>query len=262
MLDNLTRRRRRLVAALVVAVVLAGAGAAVVALRPSERDAGPVPVVLVPGYGGSAASLSPVTARLRDAGRKAIPITLPQQGTGDMMRSATALAKVVERTNAGGVDLVGFSAGAVVVRTYLKMLEGASVARHVVLLGAPNHGADLATLVATFDPRLCVAACAQLTRGSSFLERLNAGDETPDGPDYTSIRTALDRIVTPPTSAVLDGALNVRLQDVCRNARASHGDLVRDPLSLGLVIKALDGALDEPPGRADCAELRSLGGGH
>jgi triacylglycerol lipase len=65
--------------------------------------------------------------------------------------------------------------------------------------------------------------------------------------------------VTPPASASLQGAVNVRLQDVCAGAGVGHGGLVRDPLVLGLVVRALDGALPRPPAPAECAVLRASG---
>jgi triacylglycerol lipase len=95
--------------------------------------------------------------------------------------------------------------------------------------------------------------------GSALLARLNRGDETPAGPAFTSIWTASDQTVTPPASASLQGAVNVRLQDVCAGAGVGHGGLVRDPLVLGLVVRALDGTLPRPPAPAECAALRASG---
>src|SRR5919108_562501 len=117
----------------------------------------------------------------------------------------------------------------------------AAVAVAAVLALRP--GPDLAGAAAAVDTRLCAGSCAQLVPGSALLARLNRGDETPAGPAFTSIWTASDQTVTPPTSANLRGAVNVRLQDVCADAGVGHGGLVRDPLTLGLVVRALEGAL-------------------
>ena len=59
----------------------------------------------------------------------------------------------------------------------------------------------------------------QLGTDSDLLFRLNAGDETPDGPTWVSIWTTQDRTVTPPDSARLEGALNLPVQSVCAEAR-------------------------------------------
>jgi hypothetical protein len=129
----------------------------------------------------------------------------------------------------------------------------------VVLLGAPNHGTELAGAAAALDPGLCAGACAQLAPGSSLLEELNRDDETPPGPEFFSIWTALDQTVTPPATARLDGAANIEVQDVCASAGLGHGGLVADPLALGLVVEALAGTLPEEPGAGDCAALRAAG---
>ncbi|HEX2156443.1 MAG TPA: lipase, partial [Actinomycetes bacterium] len=169
------------------------------------------------------------------------------------------LAGAVDRTGAARVDLVGFSAGGVVVRVLLEDPARALRARRVVLLGAPNHGTELAGAAAALDPGLCAGACAQLAPGSSLLAELNEGDETPPGPEFFSVWTALDQTVTPPATAVLDGAANIRVQDVCASARLGHGALVTDPLAVGLVVEALAGTLPEAPGAGDCAALRAAG---
>jgi triacylglycerol lipase len=132
-------------------------------------------------------------------------------------------------------------------------------ARRVVLLGTPNHGTELAGAAAALDPGLCATSVCQLAPGSSLLAGLNRGDETPPGPEFFSIWTALDRTVTPPATAVLDGAANIRVQDVCAASRLGHGGLVTDPLALGLVVEALAGTLPERPGADDCAALQAAG---
>jgi triacylglycerol lipase len=169
------------------------------------------------------------------------------------------VGRAIDRTGAARVDLVGYSAGGVVVRVLLADPARALRARRVVLLGAPNHGTDLAGTAAALDPGLCGGACAQLVPGSALLVRLNRGDETPPGPEFFSIWTAQDQTVTPPATAVLDGATNVKVQDVCASARLGHGGLVTDPLALGLVAGALAGTLPHPPGPGDCAALRAAG---
>jgi triacylglycerol lipase len=254
--------RRRV---LVVAVALAVA-AAVVAVAGLGRRAGPelartaeVPVLLVHGYNGTPASLDALAARLRSAGRRVVAVGLPDRGTGDLRASARALAAAADRTGAARVDLVGFSAGGIVARLWLADPEGALRARRVVLLGAPNHGAELAGAAAGLDPGLCDGACAQLAPGSALLAELNRGGQTPPGPEVFSIWTALDETVTPPATAVLEGAANIRVQDVCASSRLDHGDLVTDPLALGLVVGALEGTLPEAPGPGDCARLRATG---
>jgi triacylglycerol lipase len=257
--------RRRLVVALAVAVALAVFGALAVAAglgRPAG-PAGPLgpagtPVLVVPGYNGTPASVGTLAARLRAAGRQVAVVDLPDRGTGDLRASARTLGAAVEGTGAARVDLVGYSAGGVVVRLWLADPVRALRARRVVLLGTPNHGTELAGAAAALGPGGCGSIC-QLAPGSAVLAELNRGDETPTGPRFFSIWTALDQTVVPPATAVLDGAANVRVQDVCPSARLGHGDLVTSPLALGLVVEALAGTLPDPPGADDCAALRAVG---
>jgi len=260
-LSSLSPRRRLLIAGVVLALAAAVAVAAVLALRPgpARGRAGEVPVLLVPGLNGTASSVGTLAARLRAGGRRVVVVELPDRGAGDLAADARVLARAADGTGAASVDLVGYSAGGIVVRAFLADRGGAARTRRVVLLGTPNHGTDLAGAAAAVDTRLCAGSCAQLVPGSALLARLNRGDETPAGPAFTSIWTAGDQTVTPPASASLQGAVNIRLQDVCAGAGVGHGGLVRDPLVLGLVARALDGALPRPPAPAECAALRASG---
>jgi triacylglycerol lipase len=261
----LSPRRRALLAvtAVAVAVALAAAVAAAAGLwrraEPPLTRAAEVPVLLVPGYNGTPGSLRVLAARLRSAGRQVEVVGLPDRGTGDLRASARVLGDAVDRTGAARVDLVGFSAGGVVVRVLLEDPARALRARRVVLLGTPNHGTELAGAATAFDPGLCSGACAQLVPGSSLLAELNRGDETPPGPEFFSIWTELDQTVLPPATAALEGAANIPVQDVCASARLGHGGLVTDPLALGLVVEALAGTLPQEPGAGDCAALRAAG---
>jgi triacylglycerol lipase len=254
MLNALTSPRRRLLIGTVIVGALVASALAWAMIREPRQETQDIPVVLVHGFGGSASSMDRLEGALRRQGRRVVSVQLPRLGTGPIEQSSRAVAKAVTETGAQRVDLVGFSAGGVVVRTYLHELEGATATRRVVLLGSPNHGAEIAAFAASADPTTCVDACAQLSPGSSFLEELNDVDETPEGPVYTSIWTANDRTVTPPESAILEGASNVRVQDVCSDSALGHGDLINDPLAVGLVLHALAGQHD-----ATCDALRSLG---
>ena len=267
MLRSLSPRRRLLLLMVVLLAVAGSLAGLLLSLRPGEiakPPEGPVPVVLVHGYDGTPASLGALADRLRRAGRQVVTVALPDRGTGDIDASAGVVARAVDATRATRVDLVGYSAGGIVVRDYLGQPGRAAHVRHVVLVGTPNHGAQLAGMASLLGPRLCNGACAQLAPDSELLQRLNHlvhGVEIPAGPDVTSIWTARDRTVTPPASAVLAGARNIRLQDVCADFAASHGDLVRDPLVIGLVLRTVDGGLTRQPGPGDCGVLRAAGAG-
>ena len=216
------------------------------------------PVLLVPGYGGSTSALQVLAGQLRGAGRTAVVLVLPGDGTGDLRDAADVVGDAAAAAVAAGapsVDVVGFSAGGVTTRWWVAEGGGDAVVRRVVTLGSPHHGTQLAGLGAGFG---CPAACRQLAPGSDLLRTLNSGDETPEGPRWTSVWTDQDEVVTPPDSARLDGATSVVVQRVCPGTTLTHGDLPRSPLVTAVVLEALDRA----PGRAsygpdDCARLSS-----
>jgi triacylglycerol esterase/lipase EstA (alpha/beta hydrolase family) len=239
------RRVLLLAAAAVVLVLLVVVGVSVLrggggpGVRPNQ--AVPGTVLLVPGYGGSQTALTRLAGRLTAGGRTAEVVTLPDGGTGDLLVQADTLDAAVRRALADGapsVDVIGYSAGGVVTRLWVDRHDGAAVARRVVTLGSPLHGARIAGAGAALAPDACPAACRQLAPGNALLDRLD-GTDLPDGLPWLSIWTENDETVQPPDSARLDGAVNVPLQSVCPQARVSHGELPTNPAVTALVIAAL-----------------------
>src|SRR4029453_14909103 len=143
---SVSPRRRVLVAALAVAAVLGAVAALAVGVARGPgtgagRDAsGGTPVLVVPRHNGSPGSVGTLAARLRSAGRRVVVVDLPDRATGDLRASATALAAAVDRTGAARVDLVGYSAGGVVIRLWLADPTRALPAPRGVLLGTAHHG--------------------------------------------------------------------------------------------------------------------------
>lgn len=242
---------------LVVVVRIGGAGA------PTEGVAQdrPGPVLLVTGYGGGTAALDRLAEALRERGREAVVVPVVGDGTGDLRLQTAALAAAADEALAAGapsVDVVGYSAGGVVARLWAEEDGGAAIARRIVTLGAPHHGAEVAAIGAALVPDSCPEACRQLVPGSELLTGL---DETAPGPEWTAVWSADDTVVTPPDSARLAGAVNIELQDVCPNARIGHGQLPTDPLSVAVVALALGvDPLQEAPAATECADLVAAGG--
>lgn len=270
MLGGLAPRRRLLVAGvfllvLAVAAVLAvRACSAAVPLTGHPDQNRPGPVLLVPGYGGNANSLAGLAARIRATGRVASVVALPGDGTGDLQAQADAVQTAVRRlvpARAPSVDLIGYSAGGVVVRLWLDRFDPRdALARRVVTLGAPLHGTRLAALGSALAPDACPPACQQLVPGSVLLSRLAAAP-LPANLPWLSVWTTDDQTVTPPDSARLSGAVNVPVQQICSDASVQHGQLPSDPMVTGLVLRALGTAPLAQPPASDCAALRALGAG-
>ncbi len=208
------------------------------------------PVLLVPGYGGSTGALEVLATALRAAGRTATVLPLPGDGTGDLALSVAALEAAVTASGSPVVDVVGYSAGGVVARLWAR--QHPTQARRVVTLGSPHHGTKIAAVGAVLAPGACPVACQQLVPGSDLLDSINDGDETPAGPQWLSLWTTQDETVTPPTSARLEGAVNVQLQDVCPSLQVSHSDLPRNPVVTRVVIGALSGPGVTAPTPAVC----------
>jgi triacylglycerol esterase/lipase EstA (alpha/beta hydrolase family) len=176
-------------------------------------------------------------------------------GTGDIDKQAEGLqrsaADAMSLFHAGSVDVVGYSAGGVVARSWVRDHGGASVARRVMTVGSPHHGTTVADLAAGLGSQ-CPAACRQLEPDSRLLRTLNARDETPPGPAFVSVWSTSDTVVVPVESAHLSGALNLTVQSVCPGDRAGHGDLPSDPVVLALLRTALGTGPARPPTSAVC----------
>lgn len=245
--------RRRLLLAVVGVAALLGAVLVSVglvgrpsAVNPNGRPAQDVlgPVLLVPGYGGAQAALSPLAERIRATGRTATVIALPDNGTGDLSAQVEALNGAVDSALSRGapsVDVLGYSAGGVVAGLWVARDDGAAKARRIVTLGAPLHGTTVAGSAVAFVPDACPVACRQLAPGSAEVRELataGVGRLLP----WLSIWTTADQTVVPPDSARLDGAVDVALQDVCGPAPVSHGQLPADPAVVALVLRGLSAA--------------------
>jgi len=240
--------RRRLlllgVAGVAVVALLIGLGLRIfggdhdTGVRPDQ--ARPGTVVLVPGYGGSRTALSRLADRLEAEGRRTVVLTLPGDGTGDLLTQADTLDSAVRDALSHGapsVDVIGYSAGGVVTRLWVARHHGAEVARRIVTLGSPLHGAKIAGVGAALAPDACPQACRELAPGSDLLRGVDG--PLPAGLPWLSIWTENDETVQPPDSARLSGAVNVPLQSICPQARVAHGDLPTDPEVTALVLAAL-----------------------
>ena len=267
MVSSMAPARRRMV--LAVVVIVAATVCAVVSIVALEQSRSgrsvsqdfPGPVILVPGYGGSTTGLDALAEVLRRRGKTVQVFGLPGDGTGDLVAQAQSLARTAnalrDKAHAGSVDVVGYSAGGVVARLWVRDHGGGSVVRRVITLGSPQHGTDLAGVAGSLLPSACPTACRQLEPGSALLAVLNGGDETPAGPTFVSIWTTHDEVVLPPDSASLAGALNVTVQSVCPGDAVGHGGLPTDPVVQAMVLAELGPGPPVRLGPADCRGLSS-----
>jgi triacylglycerol lipase len=248
--------RRRLLT-VVAALVVVGLTLAVVGFLRGRSAPAPVaqgelgPVVLLSGYGGNVDVLEPVAATLRDEGRRVEVFPPLGDNTGDLREQADAFDRYVDGLtgDAGSIDVVGYSAGGLVARLWAREHDGAGRARRVVTVGSPHHGTGVSALAT--EAGGCPRACEQMRPDSDLLRRLNAGDETPPGPRWVTVRTEDDQTVTPSRSADLEGALNITVQQLCPEATTSHGQLPSSPATLAVLKEALGPRPPQAPSAQD-----------
>lgn len=244
----------------IAAIALVGLTATALTIVPAPAPAGaatrPDPVVIVAGTFSPALANEPLAARLRADGYSVSIFELPNLGTGDINASARALASFVNgvrfATGAAKVDLIGHSQGGLVARSFVKYDGGAGVVDSLITLGAPNRGTYTANLASTlgFGNCLAVVACVQMSIGSSYLNDLNAGDDTIGNVRFTTFRTLQDELVRPVDDATLfDGAVNVLVQSQCWFRVVGHVGLIVDGAVYSGVPQALQGRSDI---RLDC----------
>ena len=256
---------RKLLAALTIATtatlaVPAAASAAtptstaVTATTTASRN----PVVLVAGLTGVSVAYEPLATRLRADGYRVFIYQLPGLGFGDIRDSARAfrdyLAQLRSANGFSTVDLVAHSEGGLVSRYYLKYLGGTANVGRYISLGTPQYGTYVANIISFLGLGDCVGivACQQMTIGSSFLNDLNSGDDTPGAVRYTTVRTLQDELVQPTsTAAIYDGATNVLIQAYCPLRLVGHLGLIVD----GTTYTIVRGALADGPVQPNCFAL-------
>jgi triacylglycerol lipase len=264
----LSPARRRFFSVLLALVLAAAVVAGLAVLRSARADGvqpvaqnRPGPILLVPGYGGSVKSLAVLDQALRAKGRDVAIVGLPDAGTGDLRQQAQTLATAakaaIARTHAPSVDVIGYSAGGVVARLWVKDFGGGNLARRVVTLGSPQHGTGIAGVAVDLAPSQCPTACQQLAPDSDLLRALDAGDETPAGPEFVSIWTTDDQTVTPPDSASLAGAADFSIQSVCPGVQVAHGDLPTAAVMIAAVLLELQPTPVVTLTASDCSRISS-----
>jgi pimeloyl-ACP methyl ester carboxylesterase len=246
--------------ALAVAVVAVVAGVAVPRGQPQAAPGRVGDVLLVPGYGGSTASMDDLAARIRAAGRTATVVQLAGNGTGDLTVQAGVLNGYVNQAigaGSGPVTVIGYSAGGVVAWLWDLEYGGASRVGTIITLGSPLHGARLAAVGAAYDPAVCPVACQQLVPGSALLTRLQ--QSTQPRPPWLSLWSTDDQTVDPPDSARQPGAVNVPVQSVCPGVNIQHAQLPTAPLVIGIVLRTLSTGRVTTPLPSSCAALQAIG---
>jgi triacylglycerol lipase len=239
--------------------------------KPTRRR--PEPVVLVHGLlANRTVNWATISPYLKNRGFCVFALTYGTRPESDlgyyqpgglrrMQSSARQLRRfvkrVLRRTGARKVDIVGHSEGSLMPSWYVRKLRGARKVDDYVGLTTLWQGtnpAGLATashLADTFGigkpaygvvDRFCLS-CRQFLHGSQFLKKLHRRGVTARKVTYTSIVTRYDQLIFPYTSGLLPKARNVTnvvLQRHCKANLADHVAVAADPATAGFVFRALD----------------------
>ncbi|WP_354698781.1 hypothetical protein DSM112329_04478 [Paraconexibacter sp. AEG42_29] len=228
--------------------------AAALTCSPGVDRAAVDPVLLVPAfstaresYGGGYLDLLP---------KQGIPtcsVTLEDRGFGDLQTATEyavhAIREVAARSGRK-VRVLGHQHGAVDLLLALRFWPDLpALVSDYVSLATPHQGTRFAADVCS-AATACAPSVHQIARGSALLAAM-VREPPPAGPDYTSIATAYDEVITPqPQASRMAGARNITLQDVCPRRPVEHFTILSDALTRRLVLDAFT-----HPGPADPARL-------
>jgi triacylglycerol lipase len=180
------------------------------------------PILFVHGWSGSASNWSTMIGRFEKDGYpksylSAYSYNTSQSNKVDAEKEVKSHVESLEKaTGASKVDIIAHSMGSLNTRWYIKFVSGGEAnVDDWVSLGGPNHGTETANLCFS-------TACTEMRIGSTFLEELNAGDETPGAVNYGTWWSPCDEFINPDSSVPLSGATNTE------TACISHLSLLTD----------------------------------
>jgi triacylglycerol lipase len=165
------------------------------------------PILFVHGYTSNAATWNTMISRFQADGWEsnrlfAYTFSSTQSNATVAQAVAQRVNEIKAATGAAKVDIISHSMGGLSSRYYLKNLGGTANVDDWVSLAGPNHGTTWAYGCFFFSP------CNQMIPGSSFLNQLNSGDETPGAVNYGTWWSNCDELINPDTSTILTGATN------------------------------------------------------
>ncbi len=219
------------------------------------------PVLIVTGYGGSLTGPALAARAFRASGRSVVLVPPVGDGRGDLREVAQSLRLVANReleAGAPSVDVLGFSAGGITARIWASELGGAKVARRIITVGSPHAGVRLRSGGTTTEPPAdCPIGCKQLWPNSELLRALPPPSL---GPQWISLWSTTDQVVSSPSSGQLPGSLGISLQNICPQLTTSHSALLRDPEPLGMIVQLANArGPAHTPGASQCASISAYG---
>lgn len=228
--------------------------------RPSANK--PWPVILIHGTVDTKGVWQELGTELRADGWCVFAPDYGKRGTAAMEESAVQLGAYIEAvrtiTGAEQVILIGHSQGGLLARYWMRTSGQARYVKHLVSLGAPNHGTTMGGILSplvtnnltenimhSLIHRWFGPVGFQQITGSEIFAVFNddgarntdddgassthSSGELEDGVDYTCIASRQDTVVQPPETCFLNGPAhqvrNVWVQDIIPRANVQHQDL-------------------------------------
>lgn len=195
-----------------------------------DRD----PILFVHGWNSSGSTWDTMVGRFLADGYSPDELMAFSYDTSQSNRTTAAdianrVAALLDANDATQVDIIAHSMGSLSSRHYVKFLGGMDGPVDTwVSLGGPNHGTDTAYFCFS-------TACSEMRPGSSFLDELNAGDESPGTVvDYATWWSPCDSVINPDSSVSVAGATNT--QTAC----IGHSDLHQDATVYAQVAAFID----------------------
>jgi len=183
------------------------------------------PLVLVHGLLDTPAVFARLQRELADRRPELLLPALPLRlGLTSVEEAADQLGQQIQAAYPGStpLDLLGFSIGGVIARTWIQRRGGHRRTRRFISVGSPQQG----TLTAQPWPGRLFRGLADLKRGSVLLQELNSNLDALRGVECHSFYSPLDLAVLPGWRAVLPIGSR-RMLPV-----ATHPQLLRDPAAL------------------------------
>lgn len=190
------------------------------------------PLVLVHGLWDSPRLFRRLQERLN--GRRQ-PLLIPElpHGLGErpLQELAALLGSHIEAAFGAEapIDLLGFSMGGVIARTWIQLLGGHRRTRRFVSVGSPQQG----TWLAQPWPGRLLSGIADMKVGSELLRRLNSDLSPLRGIDCSSFYCSADLMVVPGWRAVLPVGRHTGLPVL------THQQLIRHPAALEPLVAEL-----------------------
>jgi triacylglycerol esterase/lipase EstA (alpha/beta hydrolase family) len=195
---------------------------------PDPADPARRGVLLVHGFVCNRGLWNGWMVRLRTAGVPHVAVNLePVYSSLDAYAGLVeAAVQRLERATGLPPVVVAHSMGGLVVRRWL-VDAGLSRVHHVITLGTPHHGTELARWALSINAR-------QMRRDSRWLQALRERETEETGRRFTCFHSHCDNIVFPALTATLPGADNRHLAGV------AHVQMTEHPQPLQVLWQRLD----------------------